>query len=186
MIVCLGVPYTMSKEGTNGLVMSKETCFLMVKFLRSNRKSKWRVTSDTTGRNPRGFLRLVCARRSHQHWFIWISSDDVKLGRASILTFPSDNWQLCSSGSFRNLPKIPQLVNVLCRRQNTCSFTTSWYFYAHVVTRDDRTIWHRLRHHVEAFLTCVKGSPRESWMDYQKGLWAPEIRCNTAYICAVV
>lgn len=40
MIVCLGVPYTMSKEGTNGLVMSKETCFLMVKFLRSNRKSK--------------------------------------------------------------------------------------------------------------------------------------------------
>lgn len=40
MVVCLGITYKMSKEGTKGLFMSKETCFPLVKFLRPNRKAK--------------------------------------------------------------------------------------------------------------------------------------------------
>lgn len=51
---------------------------------------------------------------SFKNWFIWISSHALKLGRASILIYPSDNWGHRSLGRFTDLSKISQLVNVLC------------------------------------------------------------------------
>lgn len=47
MLVCLGVTYTMSKEGTKELFMSEEIYFSLVKFLRPNGKATQRVTSAT-------------------------------------------------------------------------------------------------------------------------------------------